>query len=150
LPLETLTETFNDSLANNQCLINLAAIQANLSLIRGKLPENTRLMVMVKALAYGTDDIRMAKFLSKCGIDILGVSYVDEGVALKRAGVHQSIFSINAAPYEVAKVVKWGIEVGVSDPLLIEALEKEASMHQKPCKVHLHINTGMGRFGCRP
>ena len=45
-------------------------------------------MVMVKALAYGTDEIRMAKFLTTCGIDILGVSYVDEGVALKRAGVN--------------------------------------------------------------
>ena len=150
LPLEMLTESFNDSLANNQCLINLAAIETNLSLIRKKLPENTRLMVMVKALAYGTDDIRMAKFLSKCGIDILGVSYVDEGVALKRAGVRQAIFSINAAPYEAAKVVKWEIEVGVSDPFLIEALEREASNQQKKCRLHLHVNTGMGRFGCRP
>lgn len=150
LPLEKLTETFNDSLANNQCLINLAAVQANLSLIGKQLPEGTRLMVMVKALAYGTDDIRMAKFLFSCGIDILGVSYVDEGVALKRAGVRQAIFSINAAPYEAAKVVKWEIEVGVSDHLLIDALEQEASAHQKRIKVHLHINTGMGRFGCRP
>ena len=54
-------------------------------------------MVMVKALAYGTDEIRMAKFLETCSIDILGVSYVDEGVALKRAGVSQAIFVINAA-----------------------------------------------------
>lgn len=150
LPLEILTETFNDSLSNNQCFINLAAIHANLSIIRKKLPEKTRIMVMVKALAYGTDDVRMAKFLANCGIDILGVSYVDEGVGLKRAGVKQSIFSINAAPYEAAKVVKWDIEVGVSSDLLIDALEKEASASQKKVKVHLHVNTGMGRFGCRP
>lgn len=150
LPLELLTEKFNDSLANNQCMINLAAIQANLNLIRKRLPDNTRIMVMVKALAYGTDDIRMAKFLNSCGIDILGVSYVEEGVALKRAGVHQAIFSINAAPYEAAKVVKWEIEVGVSDHQLIAALEQEAALYEKRVKVHLHINTGMGRFGCRP
>lgn len=150
LSLESLTETFNDSLANNQCFINLAAIQANISLIRKKIPDNTRIMVMVKALAYGTDDVRMGKFLSSCGIDILGVSYVDEGVALKRAGVKQAIFSINAALYEAAKVVKWDIEVGVSDDQLIDALEKEAAAHQKKVKVHLHVNTGMGRFGCRP
>ena len=48
-------------------------------------------MVMVKALAYGTDDIQMAKYLQSCGVDILGVSYVDEGVSLKRAGVKQAI-----------------------------------------------------------
>lgn len=150
LPLDTLTQTFNDSLANNQCIINLAAIQANLALIRKRLPEQTRIMVIVKALAYGTDDVRMAKFLANCGIDILGVSYIDEGVALRRAGVRQAIFSINAAPYEVSKVVKWNLEVGVSDPQFITTLAQEAAKHQACIKVHLHVNTGMGRFGCRP
>lgn len=150
LLLDKLTEIFNDSLANNQCIINLAAIQTNLALIRKRLPEKTRMMVMVKALAYGTDDVRMSQFLALNGIEILGVSYVDEGVALKRAGIRQSIFSINAAPYEAAKVIKWGLEVGVSDKNLINALASEAVRHQKKIKVHLHINTGMGRFGCRP
>lgn len=150
LPLDTLTETFNDSLSNNQCVINLAAIQANLALIRKRLSENTRIMVMVKALAYGTDEVRMSKFLANCDIDILGVSYVDEAVALKRAGVKQAIFSINAAPYEVAKVVKWDLEIGVSDGQLITSLAQEAANNHKCIKVHLHVNTGMGRFGCRP
>jgi alanine racemase len=107
-------------------------------------------MVMVKALAYGTNDVRVAKFLESCGIDILGVSYVDEGVALRRAGVTQAIFVINAATYEAAKVVKWGLEVGVSNIELIEAVALEAERHHKKIKVHLHINTGMSRFGCRP
>lgn len=150
LSLENLTERFNDSLANNQCIINLAAIKNNLTLLRKHLPKATRVMVMVKALAYGTNDIQVSKFLAKNGVDILGVSYVDEAVALKRSGVIQSIFSINAAPYEVAKVVKWDLEVGVSDRDLILALAHEAARYQKRIKVHLHINTGMGRFGCRP
>lgn len=149
LPLDLLTETFNDSLTNNQCIVNLAAIRTNLNLIRKRLPDQTRIMVMVKALAYGTDDIRMSKFLTQNGIDILGVSYVDEAMALKRAGVQQAIFSINAAPYEVSKVVKWELEVGVSDEILINALAREASQKRKKVKVHLHVNTGMGRFGCR-
>jgi len=149
-PLDNLTEVFNDSICTNQCLINLAAIQSNIATIRNKLPPKTRIMVMVKALAYGTNDIRMAKFLVTCGVDILGVSYVDEGVALKRAGVTQSIFAINAAVYEAAKVAKWDLEVGVSEKDLITAIAQEASNHEKKIKVHLHINTGMSRFGCRP
>ncbi len=148
--LEELTETFNDSINNNQCLINLAAIQANLSWIRKRLTEQTRIMVMVKALAYGTDDIRISKFLNNVDIDILGVSYIDEGITLKRSGVKQAIFSINAAPYEASKVVKWGIEVGVSDQHLIDLLAKEGEKQNCKVKVHLHINTGMGRFGCPP
>lgn len=150
ISLDTLTETFNDSLNNNQCTINLAAIRTNLATIKKKLPPSTRLMVIVKALAYGTDDVRMAKFLATCGVDILGVSYVDEAVALRREGVTQSLFSINAADYEVSKVVKWDLEVGVSHLGLIDALGNEAVRQNKIIKVHLHINTGMGRFGCRP
>lgn len=149
-PLDALTEVFNDSICTNQCLINLAAIQSNITTIRHKLPHKTRIMVMVKALAYGTNDIRMAKFLATCGIDILGVSYVDEGVALKRAGVTQAIFALSAAIYEAAKVVKWDLEVGVSEKELVSSIAQEATRHNKKVKVHLHVDTGMSRFGCRP
>ncbi len=148
--LDLLTETFNDSLNNNQCFINLAAIKTNLTLMRKRLSPNTRFMVIVKALAYGTDDVQMAKFLDTCDVDILGVSYVDEGVTLKRAGVKQAIFSINAAIYEVTKVVKWDLEVGVSDKDFVNALADESKKQGKQVKVTLHVNTGMGRFGCSP
>lgn len=148
--IDHITETFHDSICSNQCIINLAAISQNLQTLRHKIPPNNRCMVMVKALAYGTDDIRMAKFLETCGIDILGVSYVDEGVALKRAAVSQTIFVINAAPYEAAKVVKWGLEIGISDHTLIDAVAAAAALQRKTVKVHLHVDTGMSRFGCRP
>lgn len=149
IPLDTLTEIFHESLTNNQCWINLAAIKTNINLIRKRLPPNTRLMIVVKALAYGTDDIRLAKFLSKCQIDLLCVSYVDEGIALKRAGVTQSIFCINAATYEASKAVKWNLEIGVSNLELIQAIAIQAKQQNKKVKVHLHVDTGMGRFGCR-
>lgn len=148
--IDNLTEAFNDSICSNQCIINLAAVSENITSLRTKLPSHTRLMVIVKALAYGTDEIRMAKFLETQGIDILGVSYVDEGVALKRAGVSQAIFVINAAIYEAAKVVKWGLEIGVSEKTMIQAVASEAMRQNKRIRVHLHVDTGMGRFGCRP
>jgi Alr-MurF fusion protein len=149
-PLDTVVKAFEDSINSNQCFINLAAIQTNIETIRHKLPKKTRLMVMVKALAYGTDEIRMAKFLRNSGIDILGVSYVDEGIALKRAGVSQEIFVINAALYEAVKVAKWDLQIGVSNRSLIEAVAREALNLHKKIKVHLHIDSGMSRFGCRP
>lgn len=148
-PLATLMEAFNGSHSHNQCLINLAAIKNNLAIIRKALPPRTRLMPIIKAAAYGTDEVRMAKFFASCGVDILGVSYVDEGVSLKRAGVTQAIFAISAAFYEATKLVKWGLEVGVSDRQTIEAIAAAATQQNKKIKVHLHVNTGMGRFGCR-
>lgn len=148
--LEKVIEMFQDSVSTNQCIVNLAAIQENIESIRDRLPPGNRVMVMVKAMAYGMDDIRIAKFLKTCGVDILGVSYVDEGVALRRGGVTQSIFVINAACYEVAKIVKWDLEVGVDDVTMIENLAAEAEKYDRVLKVHLHVDTGMSRFGCRP
>lgn len=149
-PLDNLTEMFNDSVSTNQCFINLAAIQSNIHMIRNKLKSGTRIMVIVKAFAYGTDEIRVGKFLSSCGVDFLGVSYVDEAIVLRRAGAKQSIFVINAPLYEVVKVVKWDLEVGVSEKDFIIALAKQATKQSKTIKVHLHIDTGMSRLGCRP
>lgn len=150
LALDELIERFNGSIHNNQCTINLDAVRHNISMMRSRLPANTRLMVIVKAFAYGTGDLHMAKFLKNCQIDILGVSQVEEGISLKKAGVVQKIFVIHAAHYEAAKVVEWEFEVSVSEKTMIQALQKEAAQRQKKIKVHLHIDSGMGRFGCRP
>lgn len=149
-PVDRTIAAFDDSVSHNHCHINLAAVRHNLSALRGVLKPQTRLMVIVKALAYGTDDVRMARFLASCGVDSLGVSYVDEGVALKRAGIQQTVFALNVAPYEIVKAVKWDIEVGVQALEGIEALAAEAQRQGKCARVHLHVDTGMGRLGCRP
>ncbi len=146
--LDNLTEAFEGSISNNQCTINLAAIQANLLALKNKLPQKTRLMVMVKALAYGTSEIRMAKFLKTLGVDILGVSYVDEGVSLKKASVTQEIFVLNAVIHEIPKILKWDLCVGVSEFTFIEELNRQAAFCHQIIKVHLHVDTGMKRFGC--
>lgn len=149
-PLEHITTALEGGITNNHYYINLSAIKANLESLARKLPKKTGLMVMVKALAYGTDEIRMAHFFIAQGVDILGVSYVDEGVLLRKAGIKSPIFVINAGVYEAAKAVKWQLEIGISEELLLNALEQEAQRAGTKVKVHLHVDTGMSRFGCRP
>ncbi|MGK5593998.1 MAG: alanine racemase [Parachlamydiaceae bacterium] len=147
---DCLLDEFHESTPNNLCTINLAAIEHNIQAIRKKLPCTTRIMVMVKASAYGTNPLRMALTLENSGIDLLGVSFVDEAIDLYQAGAKQDIFVLNATPQESKKVVKWDLEVGVSDLALINSLETCAMEAGKKVKVHLHVDTGMGRFGCRP
>lgn len=148
-PLEKILHFFNDSVCNNQCLINLSSIKYNIDLFKSLQPL-IRLMIIVKASAYGTDGVRIAQFLANNGIDILGVSYVEEGVALRRNGFTKSIFTINAAAYEASQVVEHDLEASVSNEETILALAKEAKQARKKLKVHLHVDTGMNRFGCRP
>jgi alanine racemase/UDP-N-acetylmuramoyl-tripeptide--D-alanyl-D-alanine ligase len=150
IPFDWLIEQIEESPPNTVACINLAAIRSNIELIRAQLKGNARIMVMVKALAYGTDDIRISHFLHTCGIDILGVSYVDEGVAMRKMGVRQSIFTINASENEMKKAAGWNIEVGVSShPQIIAAIEA-AKERNTILKIHLHVDTGMKRFGCSP
>lgn len=148
-PLDSLAEVVTGSALTTQCTINLAAIKHNIELIRKNLPEGTRLMPVLKASAYGTQDRLLARLLEECGVDILAVAYVDEAIALKQTGARQSIFSLHAALYESEKVAKWDLEVGVSSQACIDALALAAEKYKKRIKVHLHVDTGMARFGCR-
>lgn len=148
-PLESFMEAFDGGIYNNRVIINFEAIRENLALLRQKLPPNTRIMPAVKAAAYGTDDVHTAKFLALCGIDVLCLSTPDEAIALRKAGATQALFAIHAAAFEADKVAKWGLEVGVSDAMQIAALAEAAEKRQTKIKLHLHVDTGMNRFGCR-
>ena len=148
--LERIANVCGESINHNRCLINLAAIRNNLELIRNQAGRQTRLMLMIKAFGYGTDHLLMARFYATCGVDILGVSYLEEALALKRGGVTQSIFTLNTTPDEIESLIHWGIETGVSDASFIQQLGCAAEREQKKIKVHLHVDTGMGRLGCRP
>lgn len=133
---------------SNQLSIHIPSIKENINILRQHLSSSTRMMVMVKSLAYGTNALYMAQFLETCGIDIFGVSFVAEAVALRKSGIKQSLFVLHATPQEASQIVKKKIEVGISQQPLICALEAAAQENQVIVPVHLNINTGMGRLGC--
>ena len=135
---------------SNTLTVDLAAIVSNISAMRAKLPQGTRIMPMVKAEAYGTDAIFMTFFLEKIGIDIVGVSQLDEGVALRKAGAKIAIFVISAPTFEMEKAVAFDLEVAISTFEEAQELNTLSEKYQKQAKVHLHIDTGMKRFGTEP
>ena len=150
VPFDWLIEQLEESPPQTIATINLAAIRTNIDLLRSHLAPKTRIMVMVKALAYGTDDVRISHFLGSCGVDILGVSYVNEAVLLRQMGVAGSLFAVHASESEMRKAAHWNVEVGISSERQAEAAAEAALHHGRPVKLHLHVDTGMKRFGCRP
>lgn len=146
--LDQLVHALMDMLGESRLTIKLSAIEHNIHEIRAHSGMK-RIMVMLKAFGYGTDNLLLAKFLTGLGIDIFGVAHVDEAILLKRKGVKGSFFVINVAPHEAEKAVMWDVEVGLSSLELLEALETASQKQQKKTRVHLHVDTGMGRFGAR-
>ena len=127
--------------------IDLDAIQSNIQIIRSRLPEKTSLMAMVKARAYGTDEIVVSHLLIQSGINYLGVAHVEEALRLRRANIEQPIFVLHAAEYEMEKVSLARAEVGVYTKEQIHQANIVGGRLGKPLLLHLHVDTGMKRFG---
>lgn len=143
-PTRTLTA------AHTQLVVDLSAVERNVNSLRMRMPQQARLMAMLKAEGYGTNATAMARFLGGIGVDIFGLAYVDEAIRLRTEGITQPLFVTHAAPYEASLVVNYNLETAASDKIFIDALAAEASLHNKQINVHLHVNTGMNRFGCTP
>jgi alanine racemase/UDP-N-acetylmuramoyl-tripeptide--D-alanyl-D-alanine ligase len=130
-----------------QLVINLAAIAANIKYFSTHLlSDQTRMMIMLKACGYGTESALLALALEEMGVDYFGVAHLEEAVALRRAGVKADIFVLNSNLAKGRLLYSYNLESAVSSYAEIEALDQLAL----PIKVHLHVDVGMARFGCRP
>jgi len=113
----------------------------------------TRILAMVKALAYGSELVRLSSWLSEAGIDHLGVSTADEGVELRRAGIRLPILVTLPTPEEAAKLARFELLPAVYSFALVEPLAAATRAALPPgsrLAVHLKVDTGMHRVGVAP
>lgn len=134
----------------NHLNIDLSALASNIDTIKSHTGSHTRLLVMVKANGYGSEDAIVSRFLNSCHIDIVGVAHAEEAQSLRLAGIKQNIFIINASEYEMDKVALADAEVGVYTAEQIIAAHNAGLKWNKVIPLHLHIDTGMKRFGSHP
>jgi alanine racemase len=129
--------------------INLEAVTNNLQIYKNQLLPNTKMMVMVKASAYGSGSYEIAQLLQYNHVDYLGVAYVDEGVALRERGIQLPIMVMNSAAYEFEILCKNRLEPVVYSLSMLKAFvhfltTKKAT---SPYSIHLELDTGMHRLG---
>ena len=74
--------------------IDLNAIAANFNYFKSKLHKATKVLVVVKAFGYGSDAVEIAKFLAS-KVDYFAVAYLDEGIALRNAGITMPILVLH-------------------------------------------------------
>ncbi|MDN5942364.1 MAG: alanine racemase [Nitrospira sp.] len=131
--------------------INLAALAHNLSRITRYLAPGCQVMAIVKANAYGHGAVETAQALACQGIERLAVASLDEGIALRQAGLSTSIVVLGALFEEqISDLIAYRLTPVVSDGRGLPALAKAVHSHQTTYPIHLKVETGMGRLGFSP
>ena len=131
--------------------IDLGAVRDNVRAISAVLRKPAGLMAVVKADAYGHGAAMVARAAVEAGASGLGVATLDEGVQLRRAGLSTSILILgHATSDEVETAVAHDLAVAVSRLEVARALGQAASRAGRRARVHLKIDTGMGRLGVAP
>lgn len=124
--------------------VSFEALQHNLNQYRSLLKETTKLMVMVKANAYGSGLLEVAHFLQHQGVDQLGVAYVDEAIQLRKNGITLPIMIMNPHIESFSEFEKYDLQAEVFS---ISHLRRMLSDTENPPAIHIKIDTGMHRLG---
>lgn len=129
--------------------INLQALEHNLNLIKKMVGDKVELLCVVKAHAYGHGIKEVSKKLVSCGVGYLGVATTDEALTLRDyLGPGVSILVLGSIfKEETDDIVRHDITQTVADKDVATALSESAKRLRKSVKVHIKVDTGMGRIG---
>lgn len=130
--------------------IDINALRHNITLARDKVGNTVKIMCLVKADAYGHGAVEVAKHCSDL-LDYLGVATVDEGIELRRAGMDLPILVVgDVAKSRYADAINFDMEMTVHSRECAVALNEFCKLTGKRAKVHIAVDTGMGRIGFLP
>lgn len=131
--------------------VNLSAICHNINSIKALLNKPTRLCIVVKADGYGHGAIAVARQAVQAGAEYLGVAVLEEARQLRQAGFTEPVLILGYTPEEQAgQVVAHQLTQTIYTAAQAQALSAAAQAQQRTVKVHLKIDTGMGRLGIEP
>jgi alanine racemase len=128
--------------------VDLDAIRHNVAEVKRLVGENVSIMAIVKADAYGHGAYQVARAALAAGADWLGVALLQEGVALRQQGIQAPILVLGWTPPAAAMTaIEYDLVQMVTDIATARAWNDAAALISRPARVHLKIDTGMGRLG---
>ncbi|CAM3216974.1 alanine racemase [Filibacter tadaridae] len=133
-----------------KAIVNLEAIRTNINSLRNYLALETKIIAVVKADGYGNGEVEVARTALEAGVEMISVATPDEAVRLRRAGISGDILVMGPSPISFAKeAAASGITIAVSNVEWLQNVEDACKDLQKQLKIHVKIDTGMGRIGLR-
>lgn len=128
--------------------VDLAAIRQNIKEEIKHLRPDQKLFAVVKANAYGHGAVRVAQEAVKVGVSGFCVAILDEALELRRAGIIQPILVLGVTPVKYASLAAVnGISLTVPNLKWLQDSEAELSQNHLQLKIHLAVDSGMGRIG---
>lgn len=149
--LETLTIQAERPMRPSWVEVDSEALAQNVRTIKGLLRDNVTLMATVKADAYGHGAVAVSRVALQNGASYLAVASMYEALELRDAGIDAPILVLSYTPvYAIREAVRHNITVTAYDLDLARAYNKVAKEVGSRLKVHVKIDTGMGRLGVLP
>lgn len=130
--------------------IDLDAIEQNIRNTKQLLKPSTKLLVVIKADGYGHGAVPIAKTLDSLA-DMYGVAVIDEAVELREHGIEKPVLILGTVSETwYSTVVEYDIIPAVYTMKMAEGLSKAACEQKKTIRIHIKVDTGMGRIGMEP
>lgn len=131
--------------------INLNALVDNLNYFRSKLHPETKIMCMVKAFAYGSGSVEVARTMQYNRCDYLAVAVADEGAELRREGIRIPIVVMNPEKGSFGMIFDNSLEPEIySFRLLDSFIASTEKLGLTDYPIHIKIDSGMHRLGFEP
>ena len=128
--------------------LDLSGCRDNYRYFRGLLKPQTKMLVLVKANAYGHGAVEFAKMMTEAGADYLAVAYPVEGMELREAGIHKPILVLTAGTDFFNEIIDNNLEPSIPNTSALDILCKtleERDIRNFP--IHIKLDTGMHRLG---
>jgi len=135
-----------------KAIVDLTAIQRNIERMQQHVGPGVGIIAVVKANGYGHGAVQVARAALETGALLVAVATPDEAVQLREAGITGDILVLGPSPYEFAeRAAELGIILTVAGPEWVQAVlgSYAAGSFQKRLKIHVKIDSGMGRIGIR-
>jgi alanine racemase len=127
--------------------VNLGAMIHNLNFYRSRIRPETKLMAMVKAASYGAGKVEVANTLQFNHVDYFTVAYTDEGVDLRRNGIHVPIMVMNPEEASFDDIIKYRLEPDIYSFRILDLFATRVRLFGGRMAIHVEFDTGMHRLG---
>lgn len=128
--------------------IDLKALKHNFQHLKSKLNPSTKFLAVVKAFAYGSDACEIANYLQDLNVDYFAVAYINEGIALRDAGITKPILVLHPQAVNFKVLIKYCLEPSLYNAkILNEFIAVASAEKQTDYPIHIKFNTGLNRLG---